>query len=222
MISSIGAFGLGAVAALVRLRDREVHPRRPESHGAGLGQPGRPRVDRAVAGAASHVRRAAGHQMSDRARQAAGAAHAAATATTLRAPRRCGATRGCSPGSPCSSTSATWRGCSCAPAAAELHERLARSPSRSEGRRPRRGDVRVRLRAGAALRRVLRRSRASAARRPTAAVDRRRGARIRAARCASSSWRRSRAARRSRSSPRSATWKCIRASSTRRTSARAI
>ena len=62
------------VAALVRVRDHEVHPRRSESDGAGLGQSVRPRMDGAVAGAAPHVRRATRNQMSDRGRQAIGAA----------------------------------------------------------------------------------------------------------------------------------------------------
>ncbi len=62
-ISSIGAFGLGLVAADLRLRDHQVRAWRPEGDGAGLGRRSRPRVDGAVAGAASHVRRAAGDQV---------------------------------------------------------------------------------------------------------------------------------------------------------------
>ena len=124
MISSLGAFGLGAVAALVRVRDREVHPRRPEGHGAGLGQPDRPRVDGAVAGAASHVRRAAGHQMT-RSRatpgQPRGAAQRGDGAARRRARRESAAQRvAARRARACSSTSATWRGCSSARAAAEL------------------------------------------------------------------------------------------------------
>ena len=77
---------------------------------------------------------------------------------TLRAPRRCGATRGCSP------ALAVFfycrlHGLDVRPRRAAA-EPMSDSPDRHlavEGRRPRRGDVRVRLRAGAALRRVLRR-----------------------------------------------------------------
>ena len=57
MISSIGAFGFGLSQLLFVYVIVQVHPRRREGDRQVWDRRARPRVDRAVAGAASHVRR---------------------------------------------------------------------------------------------------------------------------------------------------------------------
>ena len=63
MVSSIGALRLRPVAAPVHLADRQVRPWRRAGDGRGLGLAARPRVDRAVAGAVSHVRKSTGNPL---------------------------------------------------------------------------------------------------------------------------------------------------------------